>query len=216
MFKKINKVVRSIIFWDFAINSGWGLLSPLFAIFVLESVALGNVSQSAKIVGFATLSYWLTKAVLQIPIANYLDRNHGEIDDFWFFFIGTMITGMVPIGFIFSFLPWHIYVLEVIHAVGMSMVTPSYNAIFIRHIDKGHEAFETGFNNTLVGLGVGAMGAIGGIIASYSGFDSILLGTSLLTFVAALCIFLMKKEVLPKVERGLHNIHATKDLPYRK
>lgn len=216
MLGKINKVVRLVIYWDFAINSGWGLLSPVFAIFILENIAIGDIAKSARIVGFAALFYWGTKVVFQLSIANYLDKNHGEIDDFWFYFIGTIITAIIPIGFIFSFLPWHIYVLQVMHAVGMSMVTPSYNAIFIRHIDKGREAYETGLNNTLVSIGVGITGAIGGIIVSYSGFNIILLTTSFFTLIAALSVFLIKREVLHKVERGLHNLPPTKNLHYDK
>ena len=212
----INKVIRAIICWDFVINSGWGLLSPIFAIFILGGVATGDFAEGARIVGFATLCYWLTKAVVQIPIANYLDKNHGEIDDFWFYFLGTIVTAIIPIGFIFSWLPWHIYLLEIIHALGMSMVTPSYNAIFIRHIDKGHEAYETGLNNTLVGLGVGATGAIGGVVASYAGFNSILIATSVLTFIAALSVLWIRREVLPKVERGLHEFHSNRELPYKR
>ena len=206
----INKTIRYFLYWDFAINSGWGLISPVFAIFILENISAGGIAQGAKVVGFATLFYWGTKAVLQLPIARYLDINHGEIDDFWFCFYGTIITGLIPLGFIFASVPWHIYALQVVHAIGMSMVTPSYNAIYIRHIDKGHEAFETGLNNTLVGVGVGVTGAIGGIMAGYAGFNLIFIATSVLTLLAAFFIFLNKGEMAPKVPRGVHSFPVGK------
>lgn len=210
MFKGINKVVKAFIYWDVVVNSAWGLLGPVFAIFLLEKVAFGNVAQGAKIAGFATLFYWLTKSVVQIPISRYLDKNHGEIDDFWFFVIGIIITGLVPFGFLFSFMPWHIYALQVIHAVGMSMVIPSSYAVFIRHIDKGKEAYESGLDNTLLGIGAGVAGAIGGIVVGYIGFQLIFILTGAFTLLSALIVFLVRKDMQPKVPHKIHEFPVKK------
>lgn len=198
MFKNVNKVVRSYIYWDLTVNSAWGLLSPVFAIFLLENIAIGNVAEAAKIAGFGTLVYWATKATLQMPIGTYLDKNRGERDDFWIYVMGVTITGLVPFGFLFSNLPWHIYVLQFLHAVGMSMVTPSSTAIFIRHSDKWHEAYESSLDSTFLSIGVGITGAIGGMIASRFGFEMIFILTGIFTLISVLFIFLIKKEILSK------------------
>src|SRR5581483_6682657 len=173
MFKHINKIIRAYIYWDIVINSAWGFIAPIFAIFLLQSIASGNVAAGVRIAGFATLFYWITKAILQLPIGILLDKTDGERDDFWFFLVGTIVTGLIPFGYLFSMAAWHIYVLEIIHAIAMSMVVPGANAIFIRHIDKGKEAYESGLDNTLAGVGVGITGAIGGLIAGYFGFKLI-------------------------------------------
>lgn len=210
MFGKLSKVITYYIYWDFTVNSAWGFLSPVFAIFVVQNVATGSIAQGARITGFATLAYWVTKAILQMPIATYLDKNHGEIDDFWFYFIGSLLTGLVPFGFLFSSMAWQVYVLQIIHAVGMSMVVPSANAIFVRHIDKGREAYETGLNNTLAGIGVGVTGAAGGVIAGYFGFQAIFILTGVLTLVSTIFIFAMKNEMQRKVPRHIHKIPGEK------
>lgn len=210
MFKGINRVIRAYIYWDIVVNSAWGLLGPIFAIFLLEKIAVGDIAQGAKIAGFATLFYWTTKVIFQIPIGNYLDKNHGEIDDFWFFFTGIIITGLVPFGFIFSYLSWHIYVLQVLHAIGMSMVIPSSYAIFIRHIDKGKEAYESSLDNTLLGVGIGITGALGGIMAGYIGFKLIFILTGVFTLFSAVFILAVKKEMLPKVPRNVHEFPVGK------
>lgn len=210
MFKNVNKVMRAYIYWDIVINSAWGLLGPVFAIFLLEKIAVGNLADGAKIAGFATLFYWITKSIVQLPIGNYLDKNHGEIDDFWFFVMGTIITGLVPFGFLFSYLPWHIYILQILHAVGMSMVIPSSYAIFIRHIDKGREAYESGLDNTLLGVGAGITGAIGGIIVGYIGFQLIFILTGIFTFVSVFFIFWVRKDMLPKVPTKIHEFPVSK------
>lgn len=211
MFKGVNKVMRAYIYWDLVISSAWGLLGPVFAIFLLERIAIGNVAEGAKIAGFATLFYWCTKSILQIPIGHYLDKNHGEIDDFWFYVSGVFITALVPIGFLFSYSPWHIYALQALHAIGMSMVIPSSYAIFIRHTDKGREAYESGLDSTIFGAGAGIAGAVGGIMAGYIGFNLIFILTSAFSFISLIFIFRVRKDMLPKVSQNIHEFPIGKE-----
>lgn len=210
MLKGVNKVIKSYIYWDIVINSAWGLVAPVFSIFLLEKIAAGDVVQGVKIAGFATLFYWLTKAIFQIPIGNYLDKNHGEIDDFWFYVTGSLMTGFVPLGFLISQNAWQIYLLQIFHAIGMSMVIPSSYAIFIRHVDMGREAYESSLDSTLLGVGAGISGAIGGVMAGNFGFKLIFILTSLLTFISVLFIFFVKKDMEPKVPRNIHEVSIQK------
>ena len=209
MLKSINKVIKIIIYWDFFINSAWGLLGPVFAIFIVQNIALGETAEGAKIAGFAALFYWVVKSILQIPIGKYLDRNHGEKDDFVFMILGTFLTGLTPFGFMISFLPWHIYIFQILHAIGMAMIIPSSYAIFTRHIDKGKEAFEWGLDSTVLGVGVGVTGAIGGIMAAYFGFKTIFILTGIFTIASAFFIFLIRKEIHSK-DRATHIFFPSK------
>jgi len=54
------------------------------------------------------------------------------------------------------------------------MNVPGYSAIFTRHIDKGREALGWSVRTALVGMGAGAAGALGGIIAARLGFTFLL------------------------------------------
>ena len=198
MLKSINKVIKILITNDFVLNSGWGLLAPIFAIFLVEKIALGDSIEGAKIAGFAALIYWIIKSILQIPIGHYLDKTHGEKDDFWFMVLGTFLTGLSPFGYLISFLPWHIYGCQVLHAVGMAMVVPSWSAIFTRHIDKGQEAFEWGIDSTSLGIGAGLSGAVGGILVAISGFKIIFILVGSLTLISAFLLLLIHKEIAPR------------------
>lgn len=90
---------------------------------------------------------------MQIPIANYIDKNHGERDDYYALIGGTLLIALTPLGFLFASLPWHVYVLQGIHALGMSFVISSWSGIFTRHIDKGREALSWSFDSFSVGIG---------------------------------------------------------------
>ena len=137
----------------------------------------------------------MLKSFLQIPIGAYLDKNHGEHDDFLFTVIGTIICGLVPLGYIFAFMPEHIYLLQVCYAIGMSMLIPSSYAIFTRHIDKGKEAVEWSLDSTVLGFGAGITGALGGIIAGKLGFSMVFILASILNFVAAFSLLAIRKHM---------------------
>ena len=154
MLKSINKVIKILILSDFFLLSAWGLISPILAIFIIGNIKNGDV----KVIGIAVGIYWLTKSILQIPIGKYLDRTHGEKDDFYFLVLGTFLSSLTPLGYIFSFLPWHIYILQSIHAFGIAMSIPAWGGIFMRHIDKGKEAFSWSLESSSIGIGAGIAG----------------------------------------------------------
>ncbi len=203
MPKLINKIIKVLITSDFFLNLGWGLVGPIFAIFIVQNIAVENISEAARVAGFAALSYWTVRSVLQIPIGRYLDKNHGEKDDFWFMVIGTFIAGFIPIGYLFSSEPWHIYGLQMIYAVGMAMVFPPWLAIFTRHIDKGKEALEWGMESTFLGAGAGIAGGLGGIIAGTFGFNVVFIMVSSLTFFSTFLLLLVKDDISPKNKKTI-------------
>lgn len=198
MPKIINRIIKILIVSDFFLNLGWGLLAPVFAIFILENIATQSISEATKVAGFAALFYWITKSFLEIPIGHFLDKKHGEKDDFWLMVIGTFITALVPIGYLFSSAPWHIYFFQIIHAAGMAMTLPSWLAIFTRHIDKGKEAFEWGMATTSIGTGAGIAGGLGGIMAGVFGFDILFIFVSIFTLLSAVLLLFVKNNIFAK------------------
>lgn len=195
MPKIINKIVKVLITSDFFLNLGWGLLSPIFALFILEKITINNPAKAAEVAGFAALFYWITKSFIEIPIGHFLDKTDGEKDDFWFMTMGLFIVGLVPMGYLFATQPWHIYIFQVVHAVGMAMALPSWLAIFTRHIDKGREAFEWSMETTSISMGAGIAGGLGGIVASIFGFKFLFIFVSALTIIAAILLLFVKNNI---------------------
>lgn len=208
MPKLINKIVKFLIVSDFFLNLGWGLLSPIFALFVLEKITLGDPAKAAEVAGFSALFYWITKSFIEIPIGRFLDKHDGEKDDFWFMVSGLFLVGIVPIGYLFSSEPWHIYAFQVIRAIGMAMALPSWLAIFTRHIDKGKEAFEWSMETTSISMGAGIAGGLGGIMASMFGFKILFIIVSGLTMISAVLYLFVKNDVF--IRRGKSEISMEK------
>ncbi len=148
--------------------------------------------------GFASLFYWIVKSILQVPIGHYLDKNHGEKDDFLCMLIGTFLMGFVPLGYIFSTEPWHIYALQIFYGVCAAMTLPSFAAIFTRHINKGREAITWSMYSTFIGVGAGVAGGIGGLTVAYFGFTPVLIFISALTFLSAFLLLIIRNDISPR------------------
>ncbi len=190
----INRVIKTLIASDFLLQSGWGLIGPIFAIFLTKQIRGGNL----EMVGLVAAAYWLVKSVIQPFIAHQLDKNHGEKDDFLFLVVGMFVANVIPIGYIFSTLPWHIFALEFIRGLAMACVVPTWSGIFTRHIDKGKEAFSWSMESTGIGFAAGFAGAIGAWLASAFGFKVVFLLVSLFGLLSSSALLLIRYRIFPK------------------
>lgn len=188
----MNKAIKILVRSDLIMFGAFGLITPFFAVFITNQIRGGNI----EVIGFAAGIYAILKSLLQIPIGKFLDKIKGEKDDFCFLILGYSIVALVPIGYIFSYLPWHIYILQAIYAIGMAMAYPSWFAIFTRHIDKGKEAFEWSIWSTNIDLGVGVAGITGGILVTKFNFNFIFILATVLACISVLGLFIIKKYIL--------------------
>src|SRR3989338_11469455 len=101
---KINHVIRTLVSADFFTTAGFSVFGPVFAIFVTRQITGGSL----EVIGFAAAVFQIFKSVLQIPIARYLDKNHGEYDDFYSMVLGTIIIACVPFLYLFASSAQHI------------------------------------------------------------------------------------------------------------
>ena len=205
----INKVIKTLIFSDVLLLTGFGFIAPIFAIFIIQRIQGGN----AEVAGFAMAFYWITRSVIQIPFGKYLDKNHGEKDDLLFIIVGFSLLSLVAFAYIFCYLPWHIYVLNAIYGLGIAMNIAGWGATFTRHIDKGKEAYEWSMRSTLIGIGAGVSGALSGIIATEFGFTALFITVGIFALAGALLPILIWQDVFTK-RKIAPEIPETKTAPY--
>lgn len=194
MFKSLNRVIRVLILSDIVLVTGMGFVSPIFAIFITDNIQGGDI----RAVGFAAAVYWIILSITLIPFGRYLDKNQGEKDDLWFIVIGNILAAFAVFGYIFSYLPWHIYFLQALYGIGMGMNIPGYTAIFTRHINRGKEAFSWSTRAAFVGIGAGIAGSLGGLIAYRFGFEVLFIGIGILILLSASLPLLIQKELIPR------------------
>lgn len=197
---RVNKIIKFLLFSDFIFWSGWGLVAPIFALFIVSHIQGGN----EFIVGVSTAIYSAVSTLLRIPIGLYLDSQSHERSDLSFAIIGLCIASISSLGFALAFLPWHLYLLQAIHAIGMAMNLSGWTALYTRHIDKGRESTEWGISAVSVGVGGAVMAVIGGWAATKYGFDVIFAGVGLLGFAGAAMLLFIRREIEKGLGHGLY------------
>ncbi len=194
---KIGWVVRKFVIADLALLSGWGLVNPIFAIFVVERIQGATVVT----VGIAAAAYWLSKAIFQLPVATLIDRKKGERDDFAVLVASLVLVAFSAFAFTIINQIWQLYLLQALHAAAFAMYTPSWSGIFSRHLDKGHEAIDWALDNTAISIATGATGLVSGLIVIWLGYDALFVLAGISSLVSAAIIFSVPKVIFPKEVR---------------
>ena len=197
---KVNKIIKVLLWSDFVFWSGWGLVAPIFAIFIVQEITGGN----EFVIGVSTAIYTAISTLLRIPMGFFLDNQPHEKTDLAFAIFGLVIASLSSFGFAWAYLPWHLYLLQAIHAVGMAMNLSGWTALYTRHIDKGRESTEWGISAVSVGVGGALTAVIGGWAATRFGFDAIFIAVSLIGLAGAAILFFIKREIEKNSGHGLY------------
>jgi len=206
-FPKLNQVILVIVMAYFVLTAAAGFLPPMYAVFITTQIAGATVAS----VGLAITIYWATKSVLQLFVARFIDRNHGEIDDFYFMIAGGILSALFVSLYYFATNIVHVYILQLLIGVADAMVIPPFYAIFTRHIDKGKEGFEWSlFSSFSVGAGAALGAMLGGILGASIGFRAVFPMVGILTFVATIMLIFLKPHILPKVPEAPPRIFIEK------
>ena len=195
---RISHTVKTLIESDFLINAGFSVFAPVFAVFVTRQIVNGTI----EVVGFAAAIAQVVKAILQIPVARWLDRNHGEYDDFYSMVTGSCIVALTPFLYLFATQAWHVYVIQGLFGVGTALAVPPWYAIFTRHIDKMRENVEWSLESVAIGIGGGGAAALSGIVVAQFGFRAAFLLGGLLAILGALMQIRIYRDLRAYVGRG--------------
>ncbi len=191
---RLNRVIVKLVVADFFLNSGWGLIAPIFALFVTQQIQGGSL----EIVAFAVATFWITKSIVQPFLANFLDIIKGDKDDFNFLIFGAFLASLVPLGYYFANQVWHIFFLEFIRGIAMACVVPAWFGIFTKHINKGWEAFSWSIQSTSFGFAAGLSAAFGGIVAVVLGFQTVFLFICLLKLISVGLLVSIRNNIFPE------------------
>jgi DHA1 family quinolone resistance protein-like MFS transporter len=178
----MNKIIKYLMLSDICIFTGFGLISPILAIFIKEDVRGGTIFAA----GLATTIFMIVKGVIQLPFSRYIDKHDDKLK--WLK-VGTLIIAIVPVLYIFVKDVTHIYLVEVLHGIGSGLAFPTWLGMWSTHLDKGHESFEWSLYSTLVGAGAAITAGIGAALAQYIGFNFTFLLVAIFSFFGFLLLF---------------------------
>jgi MFS family permease len=190
---KVGRIVKYFILCDLALLAGWGLIDPVFSVFIIQKVGGATLIT----VGIAAALYWFLRSILQMPIANFLDKTNGEKDDLHALVLGLLLAAVTAFSFTLVTSVWQLYVVQIFHSFAFALYGASWPAIFSRHLDKDRVSFDWALDSTAVGISAGVSGFLGGVIASKFGFSWVFVGGAFFSLIAALIMFFAPELVLP-------------------
>lgn len=194
-FLKLNQVILIIIFAQFIFTVAANFSVPFFALFVVK-----DIGAAAAAVGFASAIYWVTKSILQLPIARWIDRNHGEVDDYYSLLVGLAITTGSLFLFYFARELWHVFAIQAMIGIGDAFVVPPLYAIFSRHLDHDAEGFEWALQSSFsVGAGSALGGTLSGLLVGFLGIRPLFLINGTLMLIGLVILLFLKPYIRPKV-----------------
>ena len=162
------------------------LLGPLYAIYVQK---IGGI----LLVSVSTAVFYVSSTMFLMFMARWGDRvKEKEI----MLVASYIIRGIGFLSYIFLDSALVLILIQMLFGLADSLGTPTFGALFAKHVDKREEVLE--FSDwSIVSNLVMALGTIvGGFIASTLGFNSLFVIISTLCFVSAGWVLFTPREVL--------------------
>lgn len=188
---KVNKIIKYLILTDIAFWTGWGFITPIFAIFVVDKIEGGN----ALVVGIATAIYWLVRSLLVFPFGSTLDRFKGQKDDYLFLVSGNFIVALTLFGYVFATHPWHVYLFQAFCGLGIAMSLGGWRSIFTKNIDVGREASEWCLDDMWLSAGTAAAGILSGFLVFKLGYTAAFLLAGSMGLVSVFMLLRLRKDI---------------------
>lgn len=163
------------------------MFPPIFALFVKEIG--GNVLSAGSL--WAVFSVFT--GIFIFIFCRYGDR-FKETE--YLLAAGYICRTVAWIGYFFSNSLWQLFVLQLILAVGESIGTPAFNAVYSVHLDKGRFVKEWGINNAFNSIIVGVAALIGGLIVYQIGFRPLFLIMAALSIISFIFLMIQPRKLL--------------------
>lgn len=190
---KVGRIVKFLVLVDLALLGGWGLMEPIFPIFIHDQVAGATLTT----IGVSAAIYWVLKSVLQLPIANFLDRTPGDKMSFYTLELALLLAALAAFSFSWVTTVPGLYLVQVLHAVAFAFYIPSWSGVFARHLDSGRISFDWSLDSTAVGISAGLSGLAGSLVAARWGFTSVFVAAGIFTLASAAVLLFAADVVLP-------------------
>ena len=191
MSYRVNLIIKILIASDFIIWSSVNLVSPIFAIFVVDRLPGGSIAS----MGIASMIYFIAKSIVEIPVGTYIDRSSSERDDLYSALLGTVLSAVVFFLYPSINTVWQLYVLQAVSGAAAAIAFPGWYSIFTRHVDKAKEAFEWSLYDVLLGLGMAFTAALGAFLVERFGFDVVFYIVGVLVFYGAVLLFIIRNKI---------------------
>ncbi len=187
-----NKLIGNFILADFFLQSGWGFVGPVFAIFMMENISGATIGA----IGVAAGIYWITKSTAQPFFARTMDIIKGDEDDINFLIIGLVALSVLSLAYLLATNIWHIFLIELLRGIAQACVVPAWYGMFTHYMDQEWRSFTWALHSTFIGYALGFTAIFGGMIADRAGFNFVFFLVALSALISAIIVYNLKRKNL--------------------
>ncbi|MEX0920552.1 MAG: MFS transporter [Candidatus Pacearchaeota archaeon] len=163
----MNKKLKLLILSDVLMISSFGLIAPIFAIFISENLVGGNLVTA----GIAVSIFWIVRSAAQLPLSRYLiDKNKHQTRLLLF---GTFMIILVPFIYLMASHVNTIFIAQAVYGLGTALAYPAWFSLFTTYMDKRHKGFEYSVWNTSIGIGIAISAFLGAKVVDYFSFKAL-------------------------------------------
>lgn len=184
--KLFNKSLRILLLTNGSILVSFAMIAPIYAVFV-EKIGGDLLDASYAYAALAFAAGIVT--LLSSRIADKISQKSVVITGYLLIALGFFgytlvdsITGLLMV--------------QVLIGMGEATYSPSFDALYSKHLDSGKAASEWGAWESLNYFSIAIGAVLGGLIVKMFGFDVMFMAMSLISFLSALYLFRMPKKVL--------------------
>jgi MFS family permease len=162
--ERINPKLLLLIFSDILILSSFGLIAPIFAIFITDGLEGGNLVTA----GLATTVFLVVKACVQLPLSRFfIDKEKHKTHSL---LLGTLLIIFVPFIYAAAESVSTIFIAQAVYGLGAAMAYPAWFSLFTTYMNKKHKGFEYTLYTTGAGIGSAITAYLGAQVADLLGF----------------------------------------------
>jgi MFS family permease len=194
---KLNAIIKILSYSDSLLWAGFTMFNVVAAVYLQDKLNKSPL----ETIAFGSAIYTVTRSIVQVPIARFLDNHKQFKDEVYAIAVGcfTMATSIFCYRFVSQ--PIHLYLAQFLFGCGAALNLPAWRKTFARFVDKDHEGLQYSIYDALMNLTTAILTSLGGIILSKT--SNFLLLNSIASAVIALggvsALFLIKQEDIQEI-----------------
>jgi DHA1 family quinolone resistance protein-like MFS transporter len=190
----MNKKLLLLILSDILILSSFGLIAPIFAIFIKEDLIGGSIVTA----GLATTIFLAVKSITQLPLSKYfIDKQKHKTR---LLLLGTFLIISVPFIYVAAKTVYIIFIAQAVYGLGAALAYPTWFSLFTTYMDKKHKGFEYAIWSTGIGLGTALAAFLGAKTADLLGFRYLFFFVGFMAFLGFLLLIILDRIEMKKLK----------------
>lgn len=182
-----NKALRILLLTNAMVLIAGAMLGPIYALFV-EKIG-GSLLDASLAGGIFALAAGITTLIA----GRYADKaKEDELIVVW----GYFVMGIGFLLYIFVNSIWFLFSVQVLIGFAEAFYLPAFDALYSKHLTKRKAGREWGAWEAINYFSIACGAAIGGLIVTKFGFNTIFVIMAILCFLSAIYIYHLPRRVL--------------------